>query len=446
MAETKREVTVEEVLAAAKEGTDSAAWASLASGNIIMAAGAKALKKAIESGEQVLEYKKPQPDTYDTNINTIKDKANYIPRGEHQAWFNKNGSVALKEDGTVSMASSTVNHLELTPGGGTYITNVETEIKTNSFSLQSEDVIVNNHKLNNKLYELADFKRVLNTYDGTPCIAGGLTMLGTVLVKAWEPNLQRYVLVRRQINLPVFSPEIGGVDVHPGLNITPDTEFILNFRKMLNKTGISSYEDLLSTMEMNRAAAVATQEQATAAKNEEIKATADAVPVVSMTTMTGQDPVTFGASSIVASAMSSTAHGGGGGSFSNVVEADGYQWMDPTGTNKDARNQCASFASQMMKSAGVPIDIVVNGDVLAGQFKAVGAYHSPGDGYRPQPGDLIDWAHHVGIYAGNGQYIARNSSGGVKRGSMAGMEQYFGTLWGYGSIAQLKAAKGISAT
>ena len=116
--------------------------------------------------------------------------------------------------------------------------------------------------------------------------------------------------------------------------------------------------------------------------------------------------------------------------------------MDPTGTNTDPRNQCASFASQMMKKAGIDIDVVMNGDVLAGQFKAVGAYHRAGDGYQPQSGDLIDWAHHVGIYAGNGQYIARNSSGGVKRGSMSGMEQYFGALWGYGSVAELQRAKG----
>lgn len=138
--------------------------------------------------------------------------------------------------------------------------------------------------------------------------------------------------------------------------------------------------------------------------------------------------------------------GGGDGSGSAVVEKAsqfdrGYQWMDPTGANTDPRNQCASFASQMMAGSGVGVDVTMNGDDLAGQFKREGAYHRAGDGYEPQPGDLIDWAHHVGIYAGNGEYIARNSSGGVVRGSMQGMEEYFGSLWGFGSVSELQAAK-----
>lgn len=138
--------------------------------------------------------------------------------------------------------------------------------------------------------------------------------------------------------------------------------------------------------------------------------------------------------------------GGGNGSGNAVVEnasqfERGYQWMDPTGANTDPRNQCASFASQMMAGSGVDVDVTMNGDDLASQFKQEGAYHRVGDGYQPQPGDLIDWANHVGIYAGNGEYIARNSSGGVIRGSMEGMEQYFGSLWGFGSVSELQAAK-----
>ena len=76
----------------------------------------------------------------------------------------------------------------------------------------------------------------------------------------------------------------------------------------------------------------------------------------------------------------------------------------------------------------------MNGDILASQFGA--AYHPIGVGYEPQPGDFINWGHHVGIYAGNGEYIARNSSSGVQQGSMYGMESEFGPLLGYGSIAE----------
>lgn len=447
MAETTKEWTVEDILAAAKEGLDSHAW-ELAMAAPLTIPALISLRAAIAAGEQIIEFQKTTPNIFDTNINEIKDKANYAPRGSHKVFCSENGSVALKDDGTISLAAATINNLEMDPGGNLSAVNVNTSVKTNFFELESDDIIVNNHKLNQKLYELADFKQVLNTYDGTPKIAGGLTMLGTILVKAWEPNLKRYVLVRRQVNIPIFSPSIGGPEVHPGLNITPDTEFIRKFQKSLNKTGISSREDLMSSMEAMRAAAVAAQEQATAAENEKIKQENESKMAELMTTLTGQS----GSGQVVTDTShgggggSFDDHGGGGGSFSVVENAsqfpDGYQWMDPTGTNTDARNQCASFASQMMKKAGIDIRVTVNGDDLASQFKQVNAYHRAGDGYRPQSGDLIDWAHHVGIYAGNGQYIARNSSGGVKRGSMAGMEQYFGQLWGYGSIAELQAAKG----
>lgn len=124
----------------------------------------------------------------------------------------------------------------------------------------------------------------------------------------------------------------------------------------------------------------------------------------------------------------------------NVVGAAsdhlGEFWMDPTGENKTTDRQCASFVSNVYKEAGISGLSSMNGDVLASQFGD--AYHPIGDGYEPQPGDFINWGHHVGIYAGNGEYIARNSSNGVQQGSMYGMESEFGPLMGYGSIAEYK--------
>ena len=289
MAKQTKEVTVEEIIAAAKEGLQSKSWLEIMALPLTHSPAAYALRAAIAKGEQIIEYQKTTPDNYDTNINDIKDKANYAPRGSHQVLCSENGSIALKDDGTISLASDTVNHFEMDNGGNLSMVNVDTSIKTNSFSLESDDVVVNNHKLNQKLYELADFKQVIDTYDGTPRIAGGLTMLGTVLVKAWEPNLKRYVLVRRQINIPVFSPSIGGPNVHPGINVTPDTEFIRKFKKSLNMSGISSYEDLMASMQATRNAAIATQEQATAAENENIKKENQAKQATSMTTLTGQN-------------------------------------------------------------------------------------------------------------------------------------------------------------
>lgn len=288
MAENKQNITREDILTAAKQGLNSAAWKAIVKIADLGSPGLNMLRAAIMAGETIIEYQKEKPNNFATNKENIKDKANYAPRGDHQVFCSDNGSIALKDDGTVSMAAGTVSHLELDPGGNLIAENVDTTIKTNFFSLDADDIVINNHKLNQKLYELADFKQVLNTYDGTPKIAGGLTMLGTVLVKAWEPNLQRYVLVRRQVNMPVFSPAIGGAVVNPGLNITPETEFIRKFKKALKSSGIQSYGDLMSGLEAARAAAVMNQEKATAAANEKIKQENKTKQAISMTTLTGQ--------------------------------------------------------------------------------------------------------------------------------------------------------------
>lgn len=119
-------------------------------------------------------------------------------------------------------------------------------------------------------------------------------------------------------------------------------------------------------------------------------------------------------------------------SFIQNAHRDGEQWMSPEVA--DPSVQCAAFVSHAYESVGIQGLHHVNVDGLSGQFG--GAFHPIGDGYEPQPGDMIKWAGHVGIYAGNGEYIARNSQGGVHRGSMAEGNEWFGPVQGYGSIRE----------
>ena len=77
-------------------------------------------------------------------------------------------------------------------------------------------------------------------------------MLGTVLVRAWEPNLKRYVMIRRLINIPLFSPSLGSTDVAPGLNITPNTEQIQSMIDTFNTSGISSMSDYINQLRQQR--------------------------------------------------------------------------------------------------------------------------------------------------------------------------------------------------
>lgn len=121
---------------------------------------------------------------------------------------------------------------------------------------------------------------------------------------------------------------------------------------------------------------------------------------------------------------------------------EGEQWMSPL--VEDARVQCAAFVSALYQEAGIQGLNSINGNQLVNQFGT--AYHTAGTGYVPQEGDMIDWKDHVGIYAGNGEYIARNSTGGVHRGSMSEANQWFGNPLGYGSIGEYTGGKTVTLT
>lgn len=121
---------------------------------------------------------------------------------------------------------------------------------------------------------------------------------------------------------------------------------------------------------------------------------------------------------------------------------EGEQWMSPL--VEDARVQCAAFVSALYQEAGIQGINSVNGNDLVNQFGT--SYHSAGDGYVPHVGDMIDWKDHVGVYVGNGEYIARNSSGGVHRGSMEEGNAWFGNPLGYGSVSEYTGGKTVMST
>lgn len=109
---------------------------------------------------------------------------------------------------------------------------------------------------------------------------------------------------------------------------------------------------------------------------------------------------------------------------------EGAQWMSPDGTG-DSRTQCSNFVSDVLRKVGLDIGSP-NGDELMKQFGK--AYHTGLDGI--QAGDVLNFKDHVGFYVGNGQYIARNSSGGVHQGSMEEAIKNFGQPLGYASVRE----------
>lgn len=118
----------------------------------------------------------------------------------------------------------------------------------------------------------------------------------------------------------------------------------------------------------------------------------------------------------------------------------GDQWMGTV--TKDANKQCDSWTADVYSKTGL-----IPGNTLTRASDFEGCYHTEEEvengGYNPQPGDFIDGKTHVGIYLGDGKYMARNSQGGIHIGDMDEFNDISGGVIGYGSVNQLAEKKGI---
>jgi hypothetical protein len=172
----------------------------------------------------------------------IKETAKRASRGKERGIINKKSgsSIVIRENGNVNIVSSANAQYKLSRGGKATEVSHVSETITNKKKVTADDIIINNHKLNPKLYELTDMKSVLNDEQK---VVGNLTMFSTVLVKAWEPTLQKYVLIRRLARMPVFSPILNTPDIHPNLAI--DTELKDEFGDMAD---IEKMADMLSDL------------------------------------------------------------------------------------------------------------------------------------------------------------------------------------------------------
>ena len=258
--------------------------------------------------KESLSIKKEMPANMASSKMQIKKDGHYRERDKDITMNNGVASVTVKKTGAIDLSSMHNAHIQLDPGGAISMSSNRSSEKTDEYRLDAYDVIINNHKLNNKLYELADFKKILNGYDSTTHVAGGLTMLGTVLVRAWEPNLQRYVMVRRQINIPMFSPSIGSREALEGLHVNSEPKKIHDLLSGLDLSNMTSYAQLANQLQEQRKQAILAQEAATAEKNAKIKEENKNKQATSMTTLTGQDPTRFGS-------VSGGTVGGSSGSY-----------------------------------------------------------------------------------------------------------------------------------
>ena len=142
-------------------------------------------------------------------------------------WAMRRGtaSIVMKENTSVAMAVGNSSKLSVDNGTINSVSNTH-RIKANRIDLNFDEILFNGHKLNNRIFELADFREL---QDKPGSVVGDFMVKGTVLVKSWEPNLGRYVLIRRDIIMPLFGQNTTLVEIAEGLKLKDPTKLVTDF-------------------------------------------------------------------------------------------------------------------------------------------------------------------------------------------------------------------------
>lgn len=166
-------------------------------------------------------------------FNETVSKTQRADRQSDEYTINKDSgaNITAKGDGSTTMVSGIYAQYKTDKNTGVA---TEISLQSNTITVQKEivtnDLILNRHKLNSQLYEFTNLKNNHGT------IMGNLMMDATILVKAWEPTLEKYVLIRRPARFPIFSNILDAYMVDERLDIYVDmSEDLENYQANLNQ-------------------------------------------------------------------------------------------------------------------------------------------------------------------------------------------------------------------
>lgn len=161
-----------------------------------------------------------EPKDMDLSITQIQNISEY-GRRSHDKWLmneRSGSSFMLRNNGQTSLAASKYAQYKLNPEGSSREQTLVSQTTANRKILQADELVFNNHKFNTQLIDLADFRK-MKVDQNQNCVVGNFTVLGSVLVKAWEDNLKRYVLIRRPARMSLFSPLLNVPDIMPASQV-----------------------------------------------------------------------------------------------------------------------------------------------------------------------------------------------------------------------------------
>jgi hypothetical protein len=154
-------------------------------------------------------------------LSQIKEHTSFTDNAVDKGIINKEkgSSIVIRANGDITISPSLMTQAKYTANGHAIEQSIESDTITVRKRIDANEIIINDHKLNPALYELSDMRQMFNLETSA---IGNLTMGCTVLVKAWEPTLKKWVLIRRPARIPMFSPVLNLSDAPDQLDINSD--------------------------------------------------------------------------------------------------------------------------------------------------------------------------------------------------------------------------------
>ena len=157
---------------------------------------------------------------------SIKNDASYTNRNNAFSLVNKNNHLSYAiRDGHMNLVANKLSSFKLDGRmGATQSTSREYEIKTNRVKCYFDDMLFNGHKFNPVFYEYANYKQYKDQNNNIHTV-GGLCVSGSVMVRAWDEQLGRNMLIRRPARFPMFAPLNNVPTIDPALHIFDPSEY-----------------------------------------------------------------------------------------------------------------------------------------------------------------------------------------------------------------------------
>lgn len=225
------------------------------------------MAEANTAGKIVLNIKENTPSDMQPKISKVIDKADFLNRQDDKGVINEDGgqtSVAVR-DRKVNIAASENTTSKVDGNSNQHIrTSFEEKVVTNKWSLITDEANINGHKINPRLWEYTDFKQYEDQLKNKH-IVGNFRISGTVLVKAWDHQLKRYMLIRRPARMPMFANLLNVPEINANLEITDPSKFIGDYpAKESTQSAADWYKQVLETKQKKDTSAKEQSEQTSA--------------------------------------------------------------------------------------------------------------------------------------------------------------------------------------